>query len=133
MNKSWKYLGIGILTIFLIYHLYIWLFAFSGCPPSYDVRKMNFNPDLGKIPASVYITDEDMREHPYLKEAFEEGKRVILPTCSLADIIPGTFFGPNYAFHRMPFWERDDFIENYRSDSIWEYHGSYYKFVALAC
>ena len=57
----------------------------------------------------------------------------MLPIGAITDIIPDNFFGREYAVHRMPFWERNEFINAYLQSSIWEYNGSYYRFIAFTC
>jgi hypothetical protein len=134
MKKTWKTLIIVLLAVFLVWNAFVFFVAFSGCPPAYDVITLTYVPETpGNGTAIIHVTDQDLLSHPYLKEAFENGKRIILPVYAIPDIIPGNCFGPEYAVHRMPFWERDKFIECYRQDSKWEYHGTWYRFIALTC
>jgi hypothetical protein len=129
-------LVIFLLVIFILWTGYILIFGgfFGGCPPAYIVQKVNA-PDLsGPEPVSViHITDEDFISRPYLKEAFEDEERILLPVRHPIDLVPGNIFGPEYATHRMPTRERDDFLAAYRNDTIWEHNGTYIRFIALAC
>ena len=94
----------------------------------------------------IHISQQDIPPHPGLVDAFSTGnsiqplpgnhyyytgKSILLPIGTLADLIPGSFFGSNYANTRVPVWERGYLEKNYLS--IWEYNGSYYKFAATQC
>jgi hypothetical protein len=48
----------------------------------------------------------DISAHPGLVDAFRTGKRILLPIGTVADFVPGSFFGSNYADTRIQIWER---------------------------
>jgi hypothetical protein len=138
MNKIAKSVLIVLLVIFLIWTGFVLLFGgyIGGCPPAYDVQKIYTPDSYGPEPACVvHITDEDLVLRPYLKEAFEDEKRIILPVGHPIDFIPGNFFGPKYATHRMPLSDRGDFLNTIATqrNNIWEHNGTYIRFTALAC
>jgi hypothetical protein len=136
MNKKLKGIGIFLLIVFLLWNIIIISLAFTGCPPAYAVEKI-FTPDTsGPVPASnVHFTDQEMASLPYLKEAFDDGKWILLPIGAITDFIPGNFFDPKYAKHRMPLREKDYFVNTITThqNTIWEYNGTYIKFYRLTC
>lgn len=138
MEKLAKTVIAVLLAIFILYTGFILVFGgfIGGCPPAYHVEKI-YNPDShGSEPACVvHITDEDLALRPYLKEAFDDEKRIILPVGHPIDLVPGNVFGPEYATHRMPLSDRGEFMNTVhtRQNNIWEHNGTYIRFVALTC
>jgi hypothetical protein len=135
MNKKLKGIGIFLLIVFLLWNIII-IFVFSGCPPAYAVEKIFTPGTSGPVPASnVHVTDQELASRPYLKEAFDNEKWILLPTGAITDFIPGNFFDPKYTTHRMPLWEKEYFVTtiNIHENTIWEYNGTYIKFHRLTC
>jgi hypothetical protein len=138
MNKKLKVIGIFLLVVFLLWNIIIMFLAgfIGGCPPAYAVEKI-FTPDTsGPVPASnVHVTDQELASRPYLKEAFDDEKRILLPIGAITDVIPGNFFGPKYAKHRMPLSEKEYFVNTItiQQNTIWEYNGTYIKFYQTTC
>jgi hypothetical protein len=131
MNKKIKVIGILLLVIFLLWNIIIIVLAFSGCPPAYAVEKIHSPETSGPVPiAGVHVTDRELASRPYLKEAFDNEKWILLPIAAVTDIFPGNFFGPMYAKNRMPIWEREYFVNTItiRQNTIWEYNSTYIKF-----
>ena len=76
------------------------------------------------------MTGWDSILHPGIADALKNEKSIIIPTgLSLSDVIPGDFFGPEFARTRVPIWDRG-YLLNYR---IWEYNGSYFEFAVTQC
>jgi len=131
MNPRCKKLGKILLVLFLLWVFVTTVIAF-GNPYAYDVERIQYNPDIpGTIPPSnVHITSNELDSRPYLREAFEDGKSILIARGDLTDLIPGHFFGPRYAVHRMPIWERNEFVYTitYERNTIWEHNGTYIRF-----
>jgi|GEM_PF-5650738 len=131
MNPKIKKIGKILLVVVLIWVFITIALAFGG-KYAYDVEKIRYDPDIpGNIPAAgVHITDKDLVTRPYLKEAFEEGKSILIPMGDLTDLIPGNVFGPEYAVHRMPVWEREAFVHTivHEQNTVWEHNGTYIRF-----
>jgi hypothetical protein len=130
MNQYLKYVGIGLLIIFILWNIIITFIAFMGCPPTYVIFNTTYN-ESGDNRNLIHISQQDNPPHSGLVEAFSTGKRILLPIGTVTDLIPGSFFGPNYANTRVPVWERGYLEKNYIS--VWEYNGSYYHFAATLC
>jgi hypothetical protein len=137
MNVNWKFIGIFLLVVILLWNIIIPILGgFGGCPSAYAVEKIFTPYTSGPVPASnVHVTDEDLISHPYLKEAFDDEKWILLPIGAVTDFVPGNFFGPEYAAHRMPLWEREYFVNTITilQNNIWEHNGTYIKFYATTC
>jgi len=134
MTMKWKIIGIVLLVAFLAWGFFIYS-PFGGCPPGWAVKQIDFNPNTSESEnlRIVHVTDQDVMSRPYLREAFQEGKWILLPVGSITDHLPGIFFGPNYALHRISWEDRERFMSEYRNSSIWEYDGRYYRFIAFTC
>jgi hypothetical protein len=130
MDQSLKDLGLIFLLIFILWNIVITFMAFMGCPPTYVVFNTTYNisEDNRNL---IHISQQDNPPHPALVEAFSTQKRILLPIGTVVDLIPGSFFGSNYANTRIPIWERG-YLEKYYT-SVWEYNGSYYNFAATLC
>ncbi len=135
MNQYLKYVGIGLLIIFILWNIFFSFLVYSGggCPPTYVVQKIgSTSVDTVSIPDNgVHNNPQDISEHPGLVAAFNTGKSILLPIGTLADLIPGSFFGSKYADTRIQIWERG-YLEKYYT-TVWEYNGSYFKLVSTQC
>lgn len=136
MKKEVRDLAILLIVIFVLYHCIIF-FITAGCPPSFAVEKIKYDPNLPSTRpiAGIHVTDQELIRYPFLKEAFENQKWILLPVGAITDFIPGNCFGPEYAVNRIPLWERKQFedrvfVQHY---TIWEHNGTYIKFIAVAC
>jgi hypothetical protein len=136
VNKEVKCWLILLFAIFLLVNLVIVL-LFGGCPAAYDVEKIEYDPDIPptRPPSNVHVTDQELASRPYLREAFEQGKSILLPIGAITDFIPGNWYGQSYATHRMPIWERDYFEKTITIDrnTIWEHNGTYIRFLVRTC
>ncbi len=139
MKKEVKDIGILLLVIFILWNFIIICFTFGGCPPAYIVEKLHYDPNIpsNEPIAGVHITDQDLVRHPYLREAFDNEKRILimLPIGAITDFIPGNFFGSEYTVNRMQLWEKKYFEDTIfiQQNTIWEYDGMYIKFYKIAC
>lgn len=134
MNADLKDIGIVLLIIFILWNVFISFFAYfaGGCPPQYDIYNLSGPGEkYYDWNESVDITGPEIMARPGLADAFGNRKSILLPVGTLADFIPGDFFGSGYARTRIPIWERG-YLEN-NFNSIWEYNGSYYKLVTTQC
>ncbi len=135
MDPEFRKIGIILLVVFLLWVSITVALAFGG-PYAYDVEKIRYDPDIpGNIPAAgVHITDQDLVSRPYLKEAFDEGKSILIPRGDLTDFFPGSVFGPEYAVNRMPITEREEFVNTIvrQKKTIWEHNGTYIRFLVRA-
>jgi hypothetical protein len=134
MNQFLKYIGIGLLVVFILWNVIFSLLVYSGggCAPTYGViastqSEYNYTPREGV----VHLNQSDVVAHPGLVDAFSTGKRILLPIGTVADLIPGSFFGSKYADTRVRIWERGYLEKHYTS--VWEYNGSTFKLVSLQC
>jgi len=136
MNKKLKVIGILLFVVFVLWNILMIILAFTGCPPSYAVKKIFVPGTPGPVPvADVHVTDQDLISYPYLKEAFDSEKTILLPIGAVTDFLPGNLFGPDYTKHRMPVWEREYFVNTITisQNTIWEYNGTYIKFYTTTC
>ncbi|HII76645.1 MAG TPA: hypothetical protein HA264_06365 [Methanolinea sp.] len=132
MNPKIKKIGKILLVVFLIWVFITIALAFGGTY-AYDVEKIRYDPDIPSTipPSNIHITDQDLVTRPYLKDAFGEGKSILLPRGDLTDLIPGNAFGPEYAMHRMPVWEKEAFVHTivHEHNTVWEHNGTYIRFL----
>lgn len=135
MNPELRKTGIIVLVVFLLWIFITVVLAF-GSPYAYDVEMIPCDPDnpAQRPPSHVHITDRDLESRPYLAEAFGEGKSILIPRGDLTDLIQGNAFGPEYAVHRMPVWERDEFVHTivHEQNTVWEHNGTYIRFLVRA-
>ncbi len=134
MNQYLKYIGVGLLIIFIVWNIIFSILVYSGggCPPTYVViastqSEYNYTPRAGVM----HLTQSDVVAHPGLVDAFTNKKAILLPIGTVFDFIPGDFFGPKYARTRVPIWDKGYLENNY--GSAWEYNGSYFKLVSTQC
>jgi len=66
MKKEVRNLVIILIVIFVLYH-YIIFFITSGCPPSYVVEKIRYNPNYpGTMPkVDIHVTDQELIRYPF--------------------------------------------------------------------
>lgn len=134
MNQYLRDLGIVLLIVFILWNIISVFLALSGCPTSYAIYKLSHNPEGTDFQQAnvIHITKGDFFLHPGVVDALKNEKSIIIPTgMSLSDVIPGDFFGSNFARTRVPIWDRG-YLEN-NHNKIWEYNGSYFGFVTTQC
>jgi hypothetical protein len=104
--------------------------AFMGCPPTYVVFNTTYkgSEDNRNL---IHVSQQENPPHPGLVEAFSTQKRILLPIGTVADLIPGSFFGSKYADTRIQIWERGYLEKHYTG--VWEYNGSTFKLVSTQC
>ena len=132
MNQYLRDLGIVLLIVFILWNVISIFLALSGCPTSYAIHKLSYNPEGTDVQQSniMHMTRWDSILHPGIADAHKNEKSIIIPTgLSLSDVIPGDFFGSNFARTRVPIWDRG-YLLNYH---IWEYNGSYFEFAMTQC
>jgi hypothetical protein len=137
MKLEVKKVGKILLLVFLLWVFITVALAFGNDCNAFDVERIRYDPEIpGTIPASnVHVTDQELVSRPYLKEAFEDGKSILLPRGDLTDIIPGNVFGPEYTLRRMPITDREEFVNTivFEQNTIWEHNGTYIRFRLRTC
>ena len=109
MNQYLRDLGIVLLIVFILWNIISIVLAFSGCPTSWRFHKLTYNPEGTDFqqPDIMHITKWDSVIHPGIVDALKNEKSIIIPTgMSLSDVIPGDFFGSDFARTRVPIWDR---------------------------
>jgi hypothetical protein len=129
-NQLVKTVIVILIVLFLVWNIGFSCLVYfvAGCPPAYavlEVRKIQDNT-AGDFPT-------DIASHPSITKALIQKKRILLPIGTLADLIPGRFFGSAYADPRVYYWDRDYLVNNYMKSTTFWYNSSSYHLAALLC
>jgi hypothetical protein len=133
MKKYLKYIAGILFVVFIICLVFFIFIASYGCLGYFKGSQVSdVDIDLKERIGRVHhLTGEEAADHPALKELFINNKRVLKPTASLLDFIPGYFWGPEYADIRISVAE-DRYLMD-QGSLIFEYRGAYYQYAPSQC